>query len=75
MPVSDGGTLPHRKRPPIVVFIIPLIIGLLGFSRVTENPQFESYRTVDVVQLLGSGFCFGVALTGSMFVLLLRPRA
>ena len=74
MPVSDGGTLPDRKRPPIVVFIIPLIIGLLGFFRVTENPQFESYRTVDVVQLLGSGFCFGVALTGSMFVLL-RPRA
>jgi hypothetical protein len=74
MPVSDGGTLPDRKRPPIVVFIIPLIIGLLGFSRVTESPQFESYRTVDVVQLFGSGFCFGVALTGSMFVLL-RPRA
>jgi hypothetical protein len=65
--------MPDRKRQPIVVLIIPLIIGLVGFSRVTESPQFESYRTMDVVQLLGSGFCFGVVLTGLMFMLL-RPR-
>ena len=37
-----------RKRPPVVVFIIPLFIGLLGFYRVTQSPQFESYRTQDI---------------------------
>lgn len=73
MPVSEGVRMPNRKRPPVVVFIIPLLIGLLGFYRVTQSPQFESYRTVDVVQLLGSGACFGAALTGLMFILL-RPR-
>ena len=57
MPVSEGDTMPNRKRPPVVVFIISLYIGLLGFYRVTQSPQFESYRTVDVAQLLG----FGVA--------------
>jgi hypothetical protein len=62
--------MPDRKRQPIVVLIIPLIVGLLGFSRVTKSPQFESYRTMDVVQLIGSGFCFGVVLTGMMFMLL-----
>jgi hypothetical protein len=31
MPVSEGDTMPNRKRPPVVVFIIPLFIGLLGF--------------------------------------------
>ena len=45
------------KRPPVVVLIIPLFIGLIGFYRLTQSPQFESYRTVDIVQLLG----FGVA--------------
>jgi hypothetical protein len=73
MPESNGEKSTRRRRPPIVLFIIPLLIGLLGFYRVTQRPQFESYRTVDVVQLLGSGACFGATLTGLM-VILLRPR-
>ena len=63
----------NRKRPPVVVFIIPLYFGLLGFYRVTQSPQFESYRTMDVVQLLVSGAGFGAAVTG-LIVMLLRPR-
>jgi len=66
--------MPNRKRPPVVVLIIPLFIGLLGFYRVTQSPQFESYRTLDVIQLLVSGAGFGVALTFLM-ITLLRPRA
>lgn len=73
MPLSEEGRMSNRKRPPFVVFIIPLVIGLLGFSRVSQSAQFESYRTVDVIQLLVSGACFGAALTGFM-VSLLRPR-
>jgi hypothetical protein len=61
------------KRPPIVVFIIPLFVGLAGFHRLMQNPQFELYRTVDVAQLVGSGACFGAALTG-LIVTLFRPR-
>lgn len=53
-----------RKLPPIVVFIIPLMVGLVGFYRVTQTPSFELYRTVDIVQLLGSGACFGAAMAG-----------
>ena len=59
-----------RKRRPIVVFLIPLMVGLAGFYRVTQSPSFESYRTVDIVQLLGSGACFGAAIAG--VILLLR---
>ncbi len=73
MPGSEADRKSNRKRPLVVVFIIPLLIGLLGFSRVSQSPQFESYRTVDVIQLLVSGACFGAALTGLMFTLL-RPR-
>jgi hypothetical protein len=62
----------NRKRS-LVVFIIPLYFGLLGFYRVTQSPQFESYRTMDVIQLLVSGAGLGVALTG-LIMMLFRPR-
>ena len=58
-----------RKRPSSVVWIIPLLIGLLGFYRVTQSPSFAMYRAVDIVQLLGSGVCFGAAMVGVIFML------
>jgi hypothetical protein len=63
----------NRKRPLAGAFIIPLVLGLLGFFRVTQSPQFESYRTIDVAQLVVSGACFGGALVLLMFTIL-RPR-
>ena len=73
MSVSEGDRVSNRKRLPVVVWIMPLLIGLLGFNRVMQSPQFESYRTVDVIQLVASGAGFGVALTG-LLVMRLRPR-
>jgi hypothetical protein len=49
--------------------MIPLLVGLVGFNRVTQSPQFELYRTVDVVQLLGSGVCFGATMVGIILML------
>lgn len=39
-----------------------LIIGLIGFGNVSRNPRFDSFHTVDILQLLASGMCFGIAL-------------
>ena len=61
----------NRKRPTIVMWIIPVLVGLAGFYRVMQAPNFQTYRAVDVVQLLGSGVCFGAALVGIIFML--RP--
>jgi len=61
-----------RKRPLIAVLIMPLILvitGFAGLNRVMQNPSFAVYRTVDVIQLLGSGMCFGVALVLIIIVL------
>jgi len=58
-----------RKRPPIVIWFIPLLIGFVGFYRVTQSPSFDMYRAVDIVQLLGSGVCFGAAMVGVIFML------
>ena len=59
----------NGKRRPIVVWIIPLVVGFAGFYRVAQSPGFQMYRTVDIVQLLGSGVCFGAAMVGIIFML------
>ncbi len=51
-----GGRM-KRSRGAIV-----LIIGLIGFMNVARNPRFETFHTVDILQLIVSGMCFGVAL-------------
>ncbi len=73
MPVSEKDTVSNRKRPLVGAFILPLIIGLIMLFRVMERPQFESYRTMDVVQLVVSGVGFGAALV-LLMVSICRPR-
>jgi hypothetical protein len=43
------------------VFVL-IMIGSIGFLNLTERPRFELFHTVDVVQLLATGMCYGVAL-------------
>ena len=61
-----------RKRPLLAVLILPailVIVGFAGLNRVMQSPNFAIYRTVDIVQLLGSGVCFGVAMILIIIVL------
>ncbi|MGB6745458.1 MAG: hypothetical protein WBE38_17565 [Terracidiphilus sp.] len=52
---------------------VPLIVGLAGLVHLMGQPRFAQMRTVDVVQLTGSGMCFGVALF-AIVALLRAPR-
>lgn len=58
----------NRKRTTIVNWLLPVVIGCAGFYRVTRAPYFGIYRALDLVQLLGSGVCFGAALVGMIFM-------
>lgn len=49
-----------RRRPLAAIVIL---MGIIGLAALTRNPNFQNIRTVDVLQLLGSGMCFGVGLT------------
>jgi hypothetical protein len=62
----------NGKRSPIAVWVVPIMIGVVGFFRVTQSPSFAMYRAVDIVQLLGSGICFGAAMVGIIFMLRTR---
>lgn len=52
---------------------IPFLVGLIGFMGLTRNPRFDAFHTVDVLQLLASGMCFGVALMAALGRL--KPRS
>ena len=54
--------------------LMPIIIGSVGLVNLMHQPRFETYRTVDVVQLLGIGACYGVALV-ALLAFLRGPRA
>jgi hypothetical protein len=58
-------------KPKKVIFPTGvLFIGLIGFFTMMGRPSFQAMRTVDIVQLLGSGACFGVGFV----MLLMRLR-
>ena len=57
----------YRSLTAAVAF--PLIIGFIGLTQLMQRPRFASYHTVDVVQLLASGMCFGVALAALLVML------
>ena len=48
-----------RKFVPI--FSVALI-GLINLRNVAGKPRFQTFETIDVVQLILTGMCFGLAL-------------
>lgn len=46
----------------------PLIIGIIGLTPFMRSTRFQQYHAVDVLQLLASGMCFGVALMSAFVI-------
>lgn len=42
--------------------VVLAVLGIVNLMNVARNQRFEAFHTVDVVALLASGMCFGVAL-------------
>jgi hypothetical protein len=47
-------------RPALPAALV--FIGIIGIFQLIERPRYQLYHAVDVVQLVASGMCFGVAL-------------
>jgi hypothetical protein len=47
-----------KKTQPFIL----VVIGSVALMNVARNPRFETFHTVDVLGLMASGVCFGVAL-------------
>ncbi len=59
-------------RRPLASVLLLVVIGLIGVVTLMERPRFQLYHTVDVLRLIVSGMCFGVAL--SRFLVLFGRR-
>lgn len=49
----------HRRIAPVAVL---MLFGILSLTSVLTRPQVASYRGPDVLQIFGSGMCFGAAI-------------
>ncbi|HEV2305996.1 MAG TPA: hypothetical protein VGR93_10785 [Candidatus Acidoferrales bacterium] len=63
-----------RARNAATAILVPVVIGSIGFFNLTQRSRFQVFHTVDVLQLLATGMCYGIALA-AIFVLLRRPSA
>jgi hypothetical protein len=52
----------HRRKGLLSTAVIVIFIGGIGLAHLMEQPRFQSFHNVDVVQLIASGMCFGVGL-------------
>lgn len=71
--LEKGNSQMTNRRRLITSTFVPLLIGLIALYNVTHDPRFAAIRSVDVVRLIASGMCFGVALV-SVIALFRNPR-
>jgi hypothetical protein len=64
----------RRTRALSASILALIVVGSVGFLNLTQRPRFQALHTVDVLQLLATGMCYGVALT-QVIALLRKPRA
>lgn len=58
-----------KRKGAAAVIVIPLMAACVEFSNIARNPRFEQIRTVDIIGLMGVGFCIGVAFAAVMFLI------
>jgi len=61
-----------KRRALLPAVLCPFAVGLAGLAHLMSQPRFAAYRTVDVVQMTGSGACFGIALMALIIMLKLK---
>jgi hypothetical protein len=57
------------RRRHLASIVIPAVVGLSGLFTVIARPRFQTYQTVDVLELVASGLSFGIALVGTLRIL------
>jgi hypothetical protein len=62
------------RRRLFRVFFVLLVFGLANFVRMLGKPGLATIRTVDIVQLIGTGMCLGGAVV-ALVLALKAPRS
>ena len=53
-----------QRRARVASIFVLIIIGSIGFLHLQQNDRYKAFHSVDIVQLLATGMCYGVALAG-----------
>jgi len=64
----------QTRRRRLATIFVPAFVGLIGLFSLINRPRFQTYHAVDVLQLLASGMCFGIALVGLLGTVRQRDR-
>ena len=51
----------------------PVVVGFAGYMNLMSRPRFAAFHSVDVLQLLAIGACFGIALA-ALIIIIRSPR-
>lgn len=62
----------NNQRRSLRIFFVLILFGVMNFLHMLSSPNWANIRGVDVVRLIGTGFCFGVAIVS--FAAYLRDR-
>jgi hypothetical protein len=73
LPLKEG-IMSKRSKAIFSSIAVPVIVGSIGFINLTNRPRFQAFHTVDVIQLLATGMCYGVALAGIFVLVHKGPR-
>ena len=63
-----------NRRSLISTVVTLLIVGTIVMANFVSQNRLAAIRSVDVVQLIGTGMCFGVALF-ALIIFFRTPRA
>lgn len=58
-------TMNNRHKLPRISLVL-IIFGIMNFLAMLSSPTWANIRGVDVVRLIGTGMCFGVAIVSFM---------
>jgi hypothetical protein len=58
-----------RRKSLASAIVVPVLVGSIGLIHLTQQDRFQSFHSVDVLQLLGSGICFGIAVSALIAIL------
>jgi hypothetical protein len=64
----------RQRRRRLVPIWVPLLMGLLSLSNMLSRPRIALLHGSDIVQMIGTGMCFGVALATLIVFLRSNPR-
>jgi hypothetical protein len=64
----------RERRRRLVPIWVPLLLGLMSLSNMLSRPRIALLHGSDIVQMIGTGMCFGVALATLIAFLRSDPR-